>query len=64
MLKDLNVYHNHHENLILATTTKELGRNVDTGLNKCLDSTKLRNTGFNFLTLEKSFKLIQEQMNN
>ena len=51
--------------LIQPTTNKELGRNVVTGSNKCLDSSKIRTeTGFNFLSLEGSFDLLKIQMNS
>ena len=50
-----------HE-LIKPTTNKELGRDVKTSLNKCLDSSKLESTGFRFLTLDESFELIKNQM--
>ncbi|NIP61662.1 MAG: sugar nucleotide-binding protein [Nitrosopumilaceae archaeon] len=49
-------------NLIKPVTNKELGRNVKTAKNKCLDSSKLQKTGYRFLTLEESFDLIQKQM--
>ena len=51
------------ENLIIPTTTSKLGRNVATGLNKCLNSGKLISTGYNFMTLNESFELIKQQMN-
>ena len=50
------------ENLISPTTSKELGRKVITGFNKCLDSTKLKKTEFNFMSLEESFELLKNQM--
>lgn len=52
-----------HE-LIKPTTNKELGRNVKTALNKCLNSVKLESTGFKFLNLEESFELMKKQMNS
>lgn len=49
-------------NLIQSTTNKELGRNVKTGFNKCLDSSKMiHDTKFNFLSLDESFNLIKNQ---
>jgi dTDP-4-dehydrorhamnose reductase len=50
--------------LILPTTIQNLGRNVQTALNKCLSSDKLRSTGFNFMTLNESFNLLKPQINN
>ena len=50
------------ENLISPTESKELGRKVTTGFNKCLDSTKLKKTVFNFMSLEESFELLKNQM--
>lgn len=51
--------------LIQAVTTKELTRNVVTGFNKCLDSSKIINeTKFKFLSLEDSFKLLKEEIDN
>jgi len=49
-------------NLIQPTTNKELGRKIATGENKCLDPTKIiKETNFNFLSLEKSFELLKKQ---
>lgn len=48
--------------LIKPVTPKELGRNVKTGINKCLDSNKIQNlTKFKFLNLQESFFLLKEQ---
>ena len=48
--------------LIQPTTNLELGRNVVTGFNKCLDSSKmLKETNFEFLSLEKSLKILKNQ---
>ena len=48
--------------LIQPTTNLELGRNVVTGFNKCLDSSKmLKETNFQFLSLEKSLKMLKNQ---
>jgi len=50
-------------NLILPLTTKELGRKVNTGINKCLDSTKISTeTKFKFMTIDESLKLLKNQM--
>lgn len=50
-------------NLIQPTTNKELGRNVTTGINKCLDSSKIINeTKFKFLSLEESFDILKNQI--
>ena len=52
-------------NLIQPTTNKELGRNVTTGINKCLDSSKIINeTKFKFLSLEESFDLLKNQISD
>jgi dTDP-4-dehydrorhamnose reductase len=48
--------------LIIPTTTEKLGRSVTTAKNKCLNSTKLINTNFRFLTLNESFELMKQQM--
>lgn len=53
-----------NDKLIIPTTTAKLGRNVKTGRNKALDSKKLRETNFQFLTMEESFKLLKEQIKN
>ena len=37
-------------NLINPTTTQNLGRSVQTALNKCLCSDRLKSTDFNFMT--------------
>ncbi len=48
--------------LIQPTTNLELGRNVVTGFNKCLDSSKMvKETNFQFLSLEKSLKILKNQ---
>ncbi len=48
--------------LIQPTTNLKLGRNVETGFNKCLDSSKImEKTNFDFLSLEKSLKLLKSQ---
>lgn len=47
-------------NLIKPTSNKKLGRNVKTGANKCLDSTKIQTlTKFKFLTLNESISLLK-----
>lgn len=49
-------------NLIKPTSNKELGRNVKTGINKCLDSNKIQTlTKFKFLTLNESLLLLKKQ---
>ncbi len=46
--------------LIKPILNKTLGRNVKTGINKCLDSTKIQNlTKFKFLTLSESISLLK-----
>lgn len=51
-----------NQDLIIPVTSKELGRDVMTGLNKCLDSNKMAKTGFQFMTLEESFSLLKQQI--
>ena len=49
--------------LIQPTTNLKLGRNVVTGFNKCLDSSKMvKETNFQFLSLEKSLKILKNQI--
>ena len=49
-------------NLIKPVSNKTLGRNVKTGINKCLDSTKMQTfTKFKFLTLKESLSLLKKQ---
>ncbi|MCV0400938.1 MAG: SDR family oxidoreductase [Nitrosopumilus sp.] len=55
-------YLNLDSSLIIPTTTEKLGRGVTTANNKCLNSTKLINTNYKFLTLDESFALIKQQM--
>jgi len=55
-------YLNLNSSLIIPTTTEKLGRGVITAKNKCLNSTKLINTNFRFLTLNESFELIKQQI--
>jgi dTDP-4-dehydrorhamnose reductase len=46
--------------LIKPISNKTLGRNVKTGINKCLDSTKMQTlTKFKFLTLTESISLLK-----
>lgn len=52
---------NYDLKLILPTTIKELGRDVSTGENKVLNSEKLANTNFRFLTLAQSLELLKKQ---
>lgn len=51
-----------NQELIIPVTSKELGRDVMTGFNKCLDSNKMAKTGFQFMTLDESFSLIKKQI--
>mgnify|MGYP004000536495 FL=1 len=47
--------------LINPVTNKELGRNVNTGKNKCLNSNKIsKETGFKFLNLNESIKELKK----
>jgi dTDP-4-dehydrorhamnose reductase len=55
-------YFNLDSSLIIPTTIEKLGRDVTTAKNKCLNSTKIINTNFKFLTFEESFELIKKQM--
>jgi dTDP-4-dehydrorhamnose reductase len=48
--------------LITSVTTKELGRDVKTILNKCLNSDKLSNTGFKFQTVDNAIKEFKEEV--
>ena len=49
-------------NLIKPISNKELGRNVKTGINKCLDSSKIQtSTKFKFLTVNESLSLLKKQ---
>jgi len=49
-------------NLIKPTSNDELGRNVKTGINKCLDSNKIQTLSkFKFLTLNESLSLLEKQ---
>jgi dTDP-4-dehydrorhamnose reductase len=51
--------------LIEPVTAKDLGRNVTTGFNKCLDPSKIINESkFKFLSLEESFRLLKEQIDD
>ena len=48
--------------LIEPVSNKELGRDVKTGFNKCLNSEKLaKNLNYKFLTLDKSLELLKSQ---
>ncbi len=51
-----------NQDLIIPVTSKQLGRDVMTGFNKCLDSNKMVNTGFQFMTLEESIDLFEKQI--
>lgn len=49
--------------LIEPVSNKELGRDVSTGFNKCLNSEKLtRNLNYRFLTLHESLDLLKSQI--
>jgi dTDP-4-dehydrorhamnose reductase len=49
-------------NLIKPVSIEKLGRNVKTGINKCLDSTKIQTlTKFKFLSLDDSLLLLKNQ---
>ncbi|MBI2121723.1 MAG: SDR family oxidoreductase [Candidatus Sungbacteria bacterium] len=48
--------------LIQPVSNKELGRIITTGFNKCLDSNKIKRTGFKFLSLEESLNLLKKQV--
>jgi len=48
--------------LIKPVSIEKLGRNVKTGINKCLDSTKIQTlTKFKFLSLDDSLLLLKNQ---
>ena len=50
--------------LIEPVSNKELGRDVNTGVNKCLNSEKLsKNFNYKFLTLDESIDLLKTQFN-
>lgn len=50
------------DELIEPVSNKELGRNVNTGSNKCLNSEKIsRKLNYDFLTLDKSLDLLKTQ---
>ncbi len=51
------------DRLIESISVKQLNRNVNTGLNKCLNSMKLYGTGYKFMDLNESFKLLQMESN-
>ncbi|QDI88790.1 SDR family oxidoreductase [Candidatus Nitrosopumilus sp. SW] len=52
-----------NENLIHPVSNKELGRDVTTGNNKCLDSKKIqKETGFTFLDLDESFNKLKNNI--
>ena len=56
--KALNLPHE----LIEPVSNKELGRNVNTGINKCLNSDKLsQKLNYKFLTLDESLDLLKTQ---
>ena len=50
--------------LIEPVSNKELGRDVNTGTNKCLNSEKLSNNlNYKFLILDESLELLKNQFN-
>jgi dTDP-4-dehydrorhamnose reductase len=51
-----------NQDLITPVTSKQLGRDVMTGFNKCLDSSKMAKTGFQFMTLDDSLALFRKQV--
>jgi dTDP-4-dehydrorhamnose reductase len=51
-----------NQDLIIPVTSKQLGRDVMTGFNKCLDSNKMAKTGFEFMTLDQSLALFRKQI--
>ncbi len=57
-------YLDFNTDLIIPVKTAELGRKVKTGNNKSLNSLKLESTGFKFLDLNQSFKLLKNQLNS
>jgi len=57
-------YLNLDSRLIEPVKISELGRNVKTGNNKSLDSSKLELTGFKFLNLDESFELLKNQLSD
>jgi len=46
--------------LIHPTTNKKLGRKVVTGQNKCLDSEKITNTGYQFMSLSEALGILKK----
>jgi dTDP-4-dehydrorhamnose reductase len=49
--------------LVEPVSNKELGRDVNTGTNKCLSSAKIsKSTSYKFLTLDESLKLLKNQI--
>jgi dTDP-4-dehydrorhamnose reductase len=59
MIKHLNL----DSSLIHPTTINELGRKVNTGNNKSLNSLKLQKKGFKFMSMKESFELLKNQIN-
>lgn len=49
------------DRLIKPIKTIELGRKVYLSLNKCLNTVKLQSTGYKFMTLEETFKLMKQE---
>ena len=50
--------------LIKSTTISKLGRQVNTGINKALDPTKIINTNFVCQSINESLKMIKNQIDN
>lgn len=52
-----------NKNLIIPVKNKELGRDVTTGFNKCMNSQKTRKqTGFSFMNLDESVNMLKRQI--
>ncbi len=60
--KKIAIEFNYDSKLIMPTTIKQLGRRVPTGINKALNSNKLSDTDFGFLTLSESLELLKKQI--
>ena len=51
------------DELIEPISNQELGRKVETGFNKCLDSEKMsKEMKYRFMTLEESLELLKNQL--
>ena len=52
-----------NKNLIIPITNKELGRDANSGFNRCLNSQKARKqTGFSFMNLDESLNILKRQI--